>query len=71
MTCTNHDHCFLLRGQNSLEILSDHEVIKLLILGLVWDQGTKTASVEEFAMKMKGMNDGQVFSEKNSNKIRN
>ena len=64
MTCTNHDHCFLLRGQNSLEILSDHEVIKLLILGLVWDQGTKTASVEEFATKMKGMNDGQVFLKK-------
>ena len=64
MTCTNHDHYFLLRGQNSLEILSDHEVIKLLILGLVWDQGTKTASVEEFATKMKGMNDGQVFLKK-------
>ena len=61
MTCTNHDHCFLLRGQNSLEILSDHEVIKLLILGLVWNQGTKIASVEEFATKMKGMNDREFF----------
>ena len=40
MTCTNHGHCFFLRGQNGLEILSDQEVIELLILGLVRDQGT-------------------------------
>ena len=61
MTCTNQDHCFLPRGQNGLDILSNQEIIELLILGLVQDEGTKTASVEKFARKMKELKDRDFF----------